>query len=74
MQIDAFVAEQFLFQRQWQALHKYANSKDIRIIGDMPIYVGGHSADVWANRGQFELVSRKYWSLMFYNVCLIQFM
>eukprot|EP00250_Pteridium_aquilinum_P009353 c18613_g2_i1 orf=1-903(-) len=53
--IDGFVAEQFLFQKQWQALHKYANSKGIRIVGDMPIYVGGHSADVWANRDQFEL-------------------
>ncbi|MCO5572791.1 hypothetical protein L7F22_026550 [Adiantum nelumboides] len=53
--IDAFVAQQFLFQRQWQALHKYANSKGIRIMGDMPIYVGGHSADVWANKNQFEL-------------------
>ncbi|KAI5075207.1 hypothetical protein GOP47_0009283 [Adiantum capillus-veneris] len=53
--IDVFVAEQFLFQKQWQALHKYCNSKGIRIVGDMPIYVGGHSADVWANRDQFEL-------------------
>lgn len=33
----------------------YANGKGIKIIGDMPIYVGGHSADVWANRGLFEL-------------------
>ncbi len=33
----------------------YANGKSIKIIGDMPIYVGGHSADVWANRGLFEL-------------------
>ncbi|KAH7431400.1 hypothetical protein KP509_08G046700 [Ceratopteris richardii] len=53
--IEIFIAKQFLFQRQWQALHRYANSKGIRIIGDMPIYVGGHSADVWANRSQFEL-------------------
>jgi hypothetical protein len=28
----------------------YANAKGIKIIGDMPIYVGGQSADVWANR------------------------
>ena len=26
-------------------------------MGDMPIYVGYHSADVWANRRQFLLVS-----------------
>ena len=55
-QIDEFSAQQFLFQRQWQSLHDYANKLGIQIIGDMPIYVGGHSADVWANRKQFMLV------------------
>eukprot|EP00271_Cylindrocystis_brebissonii_P005127 TRINITY_DN17072_c0_g1_i1.p1 TRINITY_DN17072_c0_g1~~TRINITY_DN17072_c0_g1_i1.p1 ORF type:complete len:652 (-),score=134.32 TRINITY_DN17072_c0_g1_i1:395-2350(-) len=53
--IDSFIAEQFLFQKQWSELHDYASSKGIRIIGDMPIYVGGHSADVWANRSQFMM-------------------
>lgn len=53
--IDSFIAEQFLFQRQWQSLHRYANKLGIRIVGDMPIYVGGHSGDVWANRQMFEL-------------------
>lgn len=33
----------------------YANSKGVRIMGDMPIYVGGQSADVWANQELFEL-------------------
>lgn len=36
-------------------LQSYANGKGIKLIGDMPIYVGGHSADVWANRHLFEL-------------------
>ncbi|XP_057815729.2 4-alpha-glucanotransferase, chloroplastic/amyloplastic [Cryptomeria japonica] len=53
--IDIFIAQQFLFQRQWKAVHRYAQKKGIRIIGDMPIYVGSHSADVWANRSQFQL-------------------
>jgi 4-alpha-glucanotransferase len=53
--INNFVAAQFLFQRQWQALHKYANDAGIKILGDMPIYVGGHSADVWAHRSLFDL-------------------
>lgn len=53
--ITEFIAEQFLFQRQWQALHKHATALGIRIVGDMPIYVGGHSCDVWANRRMFEL-------------------
>lgn len=53
--INAFIAIQFLFHRQWSAVKHYANSKGIKIIGDMPIYVGGHSADVWANQRLFEL-------------------
>ena len=53
--IDEFVAIQFLFNRQWSAVKQYANAKGIKIIGDMPIYVGGHSADVWANQRLFEL-------------------
>lgn len=36
----------------WQA---YANSQGVNIVGDIPIYVGGQSADVWANQGLFEL-------------------
>jgi len=57
MQINVFIAQQFLFQRQWQKVHSYAQSKGISIMGDMPIYVGYHSADVWANKKQFLLVS-----------------
>lgn len=53
--IDEFIAQQFLFQKQWQKLHSYATANGIKIVGDMPIYVGGHSADVWANRSQFML-------------------
>lgn len=61
--IDIFIAQQFLFQRQWQAVRNYAQKKGIRIIGDMPIYVGGHSADVWANRSQFQL-NRAGWPIL----------
>lgn len=57
VQINVFIAEQFLFQRQWQKVHKYAQMKGISIMGDMPIYVGYHSADVWANKKHFLLVS-----------------
>ncbi|XP_031396149.1 4-alpha-glucanotransferase, chloroplastic/amyloplastic isoform X1 [Punica granatum] len=56
--IDVFIAKQFLFQRQWQKVRNYARMKGIGIMGDMPIYVGYHSADVWANKKQF-LLNRK---------------
>ena len=46
---------QYLFFHQWDALKAYANSRGISILGDLPIYVSGDSADVWANREQFQL-------------------
>ncbi|CAG9466025.1 unnamed protein product [Pedinophyceae sp. YPF-701] len=53
--IDRFVAKQFLFDKQWRRLRAYANEHGVSIIGDIPIYVGGHSADVWASQHLFEL-------------------
>ena len=46
---------QWLFFRQWLQLAHYANSKGIRIIGDVPIFVAHDSADVWANPALFHL-------------------
>ena len=46
---------QFKFDEQWRKLKAYANSKGIRIIGDIPIYVALDSADAWANPGLFQL-------------------
>lgn len=40
---------QFIFFRQWNELKKYANEKNIAVIGDMPIYVAMDSVDVWSN-------------------------
>ncbi|KAK9824025.1 hypothetical protein WJX72_007052 [[Myrmecia] bisecta] len=53
--IERFIAKQFIFDRQWKAVKAYANSKGVRIMGDMPIYVGGQSADVWAYPELFAL-------------------
>ncbi|MEM7113677.1 MAG: 4-alpha-glucanotransferase [Chloroflexota bacterium] len=46
---------QFHFFKQWLTLKKYANDKDIKIIGDIPIFVAFDSADVWANPDLFFL-------------------
>lgn len=46
---------QFEFFRQWSALKRYANDRDINIIGDIPIYVAHDSADVWAFPKYFHL-------------------
>ncbi len=48
---------QFLFFRQWEVLHDYARSRGISIIGDIPIFAAGDSADVWANRRLFQLTA-----------------
>lgn len=48
-------AVQYLFFRQWRALKGYVNGLGVSIIGDLPIYTAGDSADVWANQPQFQL-------------------
>lgn len=40
---------------QWAKIKAYANAKGVKLLGDMPIYVGGHSADVWCNRELWTL-------------------
>ena len=46
---------QYLFTQQWQALRAYARERDVRIVGDVPIFVAHDSADVWANQDIFYL-------------------
>jgi len=47
--------EQFLFFQQWQSLKSYANQHDVKLFGDMPIFVAHDSADVWAAPELFTL-------------------
>jgi 4-alpha-glucanotransferase len=54
-QVDYIKFEQFLFFSQWNKLRAVATQKGISLFGDMPIYVGHDSADVWANQTCFEL-------------------
>jgi len=46
---------QFIFFRQWFALKKYANEKNVSILGDIPLYISYDSSDVWANQDIFLL-------------------
>lgn len=54
-EIDFHVFLQHHFFRQWKALKAYANGKGISIMGDLPIYVSGDSAEVWAQPELFQL-------------------
>ena len=53
--INYVIYIQYLFFKQWDALRDYAHQKNIRIIGDMPIYVALDSVDVWSNPDCFKL-------------------
>jgi 4-alpha-glucanotransferase len=46
---------QYLFFQQWATLRRYAQSKGIHIIGDLPIYVAHDSSDVWSHPDLFFL-------------------
>lgn len=46
---------QYEFFTQWQTVKEYANSKGIKIIGDIPIYVSFDSSDVYFNRDLFMM-------------------
>lgn len=46
---------QYLFFKQWDRMHDYANEHGVQIIGDMPIYVARDSSDVWASPSEFQL-------------------
>lgn len=54
-QIRSIAFEQFLLDRQWQYVVHEAHRRGILVYGDMPIFVALDSADVWANRDQFQL-------------------
>ncbi|MBX7170776.1 MAG: 4-alpha-glucanotransferase [Pyrinomonadaceae bacterium] len=57
LDLDDFAEKfyQFAFFRQWNQLKQYANEKNIKIIGDIPIFIALDSADVWCNPSQFKL-------------------
>jgi 4-alpha-glucanotransferase len=49
---------QHLFFGQWERLRRYAASRKVGIIGDVPIFVALDSADTWQNRAVFRLDDR----------------
>jgi 4-alpha-glucanotransferase len=46
---------QLLFFRQWDRVRGEAHRRGISILGDVPIYVPGDSADAWARPDLFDL-------------------
>ena len=58
---------QYIFYRQWHNLKAYANSKNIDIIGDIPIYVNEDSVEVWRHPSFFKIDA--HGSLKFISGC-----
>lgn len=50
---------QYEFLLEWNRLHKYARSKNIEIMGDMPLYVAYDSVEVWKHPELFILKENK---------------
>lgn len=54
-EVNYHMVLQYLFFSQWMKIKSYANEKGIRIMGDVPFYVGVDSVDVWGARENFLL-------------------
>lgn len=55
--IDAHRFRQYLFFGQWDRVRERAGRLEVRIVGDLPIFVAHDSADVWARPDLFRLDS-----------------
>ncbi len=53
--IKQIIFEQFIFFTQWQEIRDYAKQHNIKLFGDIPIFVARDSADVWAQRENFSI-------------------
>lgn len=53
MKYECFI--QYMFYKQWMEIKVEANKKGVAILGDIPMYVGLNSADVWVNKKYFMI-------------------
>ena len=51
---------QYILYKQWMELKQYANSKNIKIIGDMPVYPVFKSVETKYHPKYFEMKNRKF--------------
>lgn len=53
--IDYLRFLQLAFDVQWRELREYCAKQGVKLFGDVPIYVGRTSSDVWANPALFSI-------------------
>jgi 4-alpha-glucanotransferase len=51
--------QQYIVNKQWKALKTYCADKDVKIIGDLPIYIEYGGVDVWCSPEYFKLDENK---------------
>ena len=54
-EIEFYIFQQYMFDKQWTDLRRYANEAGVHIIGDIPIYVSLDSVEVWSHPELFAL-------------------
>lgn len=54
-EIEFYIFQQYMFDKQWTDLRHYANEAGVHIIGDIPIYVSLDSVEVWSHPELFAL-------------------
>ena len=65
--INFIIFLQYLFYSQWFDLKRYANSKNIKMIGEFPLYCNSDSCDVWSKPSLFMLNENLYPSEKLYH-------
>ena len=57
--VEFWLFLQYEFAKQWKALKAYANSRHVKIIGDMPIYTAHDSVEMWESPELFLVKNGK---------------
>ena len=57
---DYYLFLQYILYKQWMELKEYANSKNVQIIGDMPVYPVFNSADTKYHPECFEMENGEF--------------
>ena len=53
--VDITAFAQFVFFAQWAEVRRHAAERSVLIVGDVPMFVAGDSADVWSRQELFAL-------------------
>ncbi|MDR1507653.1 MAG: 4-alpha-glucanotransferase [Treponema sp.] len=54
VELEYWKVLQWFFQRQWKALKSHVNGRNIKIIGDIPIFAAPDSVDTWSHIDLFR--------------------